>query len=163
MGELFVTADPGGVLTTIGLGSCVGVALLDPVRRIAGLAHVIFPDSGERAVDVPGKYANTAVPALIGALARLGAPRQSLVAVIAGGARMFRFEGPLNIDVGTRNLEAVHRQLQASRIPVKAAAVGGSTGRSIRVEAAAGLVALRMAGADSELFRAAPRAAGAIA
>ena len=155
MGELAVTADPATVLLTIGLGSCVGVALLDPPRKIAGLAHVIFPDSGERSVDAPGKYANTAVPALIDALVRLGAPAAGLFAVLVGGARMFKFERSLNLDVGARNIVAVHAHLRSARIPVRAEATGGGTGRSIRVDAAGGVVGLREGGTDAELYRAA--------
>ena len=30
-------------LTTLGLGSCVGVALYDPVTKIGGLLHCIVP------------------------------------------------------------------------------------------------------------------------
>jgi chemotaxis protein CheD len=161
MGELSVTADPGGVLTTIGLGSCVGVALLDPARGLGGLAHVIFPESGERATDEPGKYADTAVPALIRALSRLGASSAGVVAVLAGGARMFRFERALNIDVGARNVDVVRSQLSAAGIPVRAEAIGGETGRSIRVQAGPGLVSVREAGVDSELFRAVPPAGAA--
>ena len=32
-------------LTTLGLGSCVGVALYDPVTKVSGLLHCMLPDS----------------------------------------------------------------------------------------------------------------------
>lgn len=106
MGELAVTADAGTVLTTIGLGSCVAVALLDSASDAVGLAHVIFPKAPARAVAEHGKYADTAVPALITALGRLGSPSTRLVAVLAGGARMFSFE---------RGPRPRHRQAQPDR------------------------------------------------
>ncbi|PKM57166.1 MAG: chemotaxis protein CheD, partial [Firmicutes bacterium HGW-Firmicutes-3] len=33
------------VLTTLGLGSCVGIILYDPITKVSGLAHVMLPDS----------------------------------------------------------------------------------------------------------------------
>jgi chemotaxis protein CheD len=157
MGELAVTADQGVVLTTIGLGSCVGVALLDPGRQVAGLAHVIFPRAPRRAVAEPGRYADTAVPALVSRLGALGSPRSSLLAVLIGGARMFSFERPLNTDVGQDNLKAVRAALGDAQIPIRAEATSGATGRSVRLDAAAGIVSVLERGRQSRLYRA-PRA-----
>ena len=46
MGELAVSSAPGEVLLSIGLGSCIGLALVDQRRGIAGLAHVMLPEAG---------------------------------------------------------------------------------------------------------------------
>ena len=35
-----------GVMT-VGLGSCVGIAIRDPATGIGGLAHIMLPDSKE--------------------------------------------------------------------------------------------------------------------
>lgn len=153
MGELAVTADAGAVLTTIGLGSCVAVALLDSASDAVGLAHVIFPKAPARAVAEHGKYADTAVPALIAALGRLGSPRTRLVAVLAGGARMFSFERALDLDIGKHNLIAVGAALADSEIPVRAERTRGSTGRSVRVDARGGVVSISQRGRDHELYR----------
>jgi chemotaxis protein CheD len=153
MGDLAVTANAGEVLTTVGLGSCVGVILLDPNRHAIGLAHVIFPKAPEGEFAENGKYADTAVATLLAALARLGSPRSSLEAVLAGGARMFSFGRSIALDVGSANLAAVEEALGNAGIPIRAAATGGSVGRSLRVRAGEGVVALRENGADSELYR----------
>jgi len=93
MGELAVSGAAKDVLTTIGLGSCVGLVLLDSSRSTAGLAHVVYPHStpDTRSGGQPAKYADTVVPALVGAMGRLGSLRGALEAVLVGGARMFAF------------------------------------------------------------------------
>lgn len=152
MGDLAVSADPRTVLTTVGLGSCVAVALLDPARRAAGLAHVIFPKAPERGVAEPAKYADTAVATLVHALGGIGARHANLLAVLAGGARMFTFERALNVDIGKSNLTAVRAALADAGVPIRAEATRGSTGRTVRI--CQGVVSIRAGGSDSELYRA---------
>ena len=67
MGELVASASAGDVLVCIGLGSCIGLALVCRRGRACGLAHIVLPDSGGREGDRPAKFAERAVPALIGA------------------------------------------------------------------------------------------------
>ncbi len=153
MGEFAVTANAGDVLTTIGLGSCVGIALLDPKRRVAGLAHVMFPFAPDGDVALPGKYADTAVGALIAALCELGARAGALAAVLTGGARMFTFDRAAGGDIGARNVAAAEHALAGAGIPIRASATGGITGRSIRVRAGDGVVRVREAGTEAELYR----------
>jgi chemotaxis protein CheD len=153
MGELAVTANAGDVLTSIGLGSCVGIALLDSRRHAVGLAHAMFPLAPEPHVEQPGRYADTAIRALLAALAELGSVPASLRAVVTGGARMFNFERASTSDIGARNVVAAHEALAAAGIEVCAEATGGSKGRSIRIRVADGVVRLREAGNDRELYR----------
>jgi len=153
MGEFAATAGASDVLTTVGLGSCVGIALVDPSGHAAGLAHVMFPHARKLYGAQPGKYADTAVGALLAALARLGSPRSRIRAVLVGGARMFAFQAAGSTDIGAANLAATQQALAMAGIPVYASATGGSTGRSIRILAADGVVRLREGGIDSELYR----------
>ena len=88
MGELAVSATADDELVSMGLGSCVGVALVDRERAVAGLAHVMLP-SANAAYSAPAKFADRAVPALLACVERLGAQRERMVAVLAGGAQMF--------------------------------------------------------------------------
>ncbi len=152
MGEMASTRDASVSLVSLGLGSCIGLALLDRDRRVAGLAHVMLPaapaagDGGEA-----GKFADRAVPALLDAVVRLGARRARLGAVLVGGAKMFALGA--NLDVGARNDEAVRAALAAARVPVLAEATRGSTGRTIRVHTGDGAVLVREAGGrDRRLF-----------
>jgi chemotaxis protein CheD len=160
MGELAAAATLDDELVSIGLGSCVGVALVDAVGGVAGLAHVMLPEANA-AYSAPAKFADRAVPALIAATERLGARRERLAAVLVGGAQMFnRATGPARpLDLGARNETAVRAALAREQIPVCAAATGGSHGRTVRVLPAGPLVAVKEAGgAEVELWNGAPAA-----
>jgi chemotaxis protein CheD len=144
MGEFAFSAGADDVLVSLGLGSCVGVALIDHAAGVAGLAHVVLPAAEGREA-APGKYADTAVPALLDAVLELGARRSRVDAVLVGGASMFSFGGA-GLDIGQRNDAAVREELARLRIPVAAADTGGSRGRTVRVDVEAGVVTAKAAG-----------------
>jgi chemotaxis protein CheD len=147
MGELAVSAVADDLLVALGLGSCIGLAVIDGQAGVAGLAHVVLPASEGRS-DEPGKYADTAVPALLAGLLDLGGRRTRLGAVLVGGASMFSSGGGL--EVGQRNEAAVREELAKLAIPVVASDTGGSRGRTIRVGVGPGRVTARAAG-DPEI------------
>jgi chemotaxis protein CheD len=122
MGELAVATEADHVLTAIGLGSCIGLVLVDRGRATFGLAHVMLPErpSTAPADTQPGRFADSAVPALVDALVARGARRVRLEAFLVGGAQMFTFGGG-SMDVGARNDAAVRAGLAAARLPVRAA------------------------------------------
>jgi chemotaxis protein CheD len=151
MGELAISTSAGDVLVCIGLGSCIGLALVARHGQACGLAHVMLPDSAGRPADKAGKFADLAVPALIAGMARVGVGPHSLEAVLAGGAQMFA--GSTGIEIGARNEAAVRAGLAAAGIPVHAAATAGNNGRTMRVEVGAGSVTVREAGAGDETLR----------
>jgi chemotaxis protein CheD len=148
MAELAASQDSGDVLTALGLGSCVGIALLDGSGAVAGVAHVVLPDSAD-ATDAtsgkPAKFADTAVPALIEELLRIGARRMGLYAVLVGGAQMFSLGGG-SLDIGRRNDVAVRSALERAGVPVRTAITGGAVGRTLRVYVGTGLVTCKEAG-----------------
>lgn len=145
MGELAVSGEPGHVLVSLGLGSCIGLALLDRRTHKAGLAHVVLPQSQGHAADNPMKFADRAVPELLKRVLGMGARRSSLEAVLVGGASMFATTSNA-LEVGSRNESAVRAQLDELRIPVVATATGGNRGRTIRVDVASSGVTVREAG-----------------
>ena len=135
MGELAV-ARQDEVLAAVGLGSCIGVALFDPVSAVAGLAHVLLPEPVSGRSPDPGRYATTAVPALLEEVLRAGASRERLVAKIAGGASMFTGLSSNGIAaVGQRNAAAVKRALEQLGIPLVGEDTGGTWGRTVYVQA----------------------------
>jgi chemotaxis protein CheD len=151
MGEYAFSASAGDVLVSLGLGSCIGLALLDRHAGVAGLAHVVLP-AAEGRDGAPGKFADVAVPALIDAVVELGARQSRLDAVLVGGASMFSFGGS-GLDVGQRNDAAVREELARLRIPIVAAETGGSKGRTVRVTVQTGVVTSKAAGdAAVELY-----------
>jgi chemotaxis protein CheD len=154
MGELAVSARRGQQLVALGLGSCIGLALLDRRLGTAGLAHVVLPESPEGAQSL--KFADRAVPELVTRLLALGARRIRLQAVLVGGASMFA--GSPALEVGSRNEAAVREQLASLRIPVLASATGGTRGRTLRVDVATTTVSVREAGGRDAQLVAATRA-----
>jgi Chemotaxis protein; stimulates methylation of MCP proteins len=142
IGELAVERNPA-VIITLGLGSCVGVCMRDPVAKVGGMAHVMLPDSGGRDVQLPGKYADNAIAALIERLLSLGGSKSRLEAKIAGGASMFESSG---MNVGARNVEAVRYWLKYHQVPLKAEDVGGNRARSIEYNIETGKLLVRKVG-----------------
>ncbi len=136
------------VIVTLGLGSCVGVALYDKVAKIGGLAHVMLPDSKQaRSGQNPAKFADTAIPLLIEKMERAGASRSRMVAKIAGGAQMFSFSDKnLQLNIGKRNVEAVKAVLAEEKIPLVAEDTGGSYGRSVELHTDSGKFVVRTVG-----------------
>lgn len=145
MGELAASAVAGDVLVSLGLGSCIGLAVLDRRVGVAGLAHVVLPDSGGHQRNGTWKFADFAVPELIDRVVKLGGRKGMLEAALVGGASMFAVSRS-TLEVGQRNEAAVRKQLAAARINVIAAETGGDRGRTIRVHVGSNLVTVREAG-----------------
>ena len=133
------------------LGSCVGVAIFDRQGRVGGLAHVVLPDSrGEKTH--PGKYADTAIVAMLDDFRKLGSPviRSRLWAKLAGGASMFR-TGPAG-NIGMANVQAVERVLAELGIPILARDVSGEAGRKMTLNLPSGIIMIKVpGGAEYEL------------
>ncbi len=134
MADLKTCVSPNGI-TTLGLGSCVGVAIRDPMTKVGGLAHVMLPDStairnGNLNV---AKFADTGIVELVLQMEKLGAKRSRMVAKIAGGATMFSFQGGMSTmgQVGQRNVEATKAKLKELKIPILAEDTGANYGRTV--------------------------------
>jgi len=118
------------VLKTIGLGSCIGIALYDPHVKVGGLAHVMLPQSKNGTVR-SAKYADHAIEMMSEAMERLGASRKRMVAKIAGGAQIFRHMTMDMLKIGDRNVESVRSILKNFGIRLVSEDVGGEQGRTI--------------------------------
>lgn len=135
MADLVVVTAPD-VLVTLGLGSCIGLVIYDSVAKVAGMAHIMLPESRggkESTIDKPGKFADTAVPALIDAVCKRGALRSRLKAKFAGGAQMFSIPGAQTdfLAVGSRNVRQTSEWLNKYKIKIVATDTGGNRGRSV--------------------------------
>lgn len=131
--DLNVVEHPGSI-STIGLGSCVGVVIYDEQIRIAGLVHVMLPDSSIAKTEdfKQGKFADTGIATLIEMMLQKNAKKSRMKAKIAGGAQMFTNQsGKDTIRIGPRNIDAVKEVLTEHNIPLLAEDVGGNKGRTI--------------------------------
>ncbi len=132
MADLNVCVSPDRICT-LGLGSCVGIALRDPVTKIGGLAHIMLPDSTtiRNNSNIP-KFADTGIEELVKQVTRRGANRSRLVAKIAGGAQMFGFNSNSEmVRVGERNVQATKKKLAELKIPILAEDTGKNFGRTV--------------------------------
>lgn len=147
IGDLNVALPPDKLIT-LGLGSCIGIALYDSFTKIAGLAHIMLPDSTAFTnQNNPMKFADMAIPMLVEKMKRMGAKKTNLKAKIAGGASMFTFaEKNSMMDIGSRNGKAVKDVLKNLDIPIVCEDLGGNLGRTMIVEADTGKVFIKTIG-----------------
>ncbi len=131
-----------GVLSVLGLGSCVAVVLYDENARVGGLAHVLLPDPAFSSNSHKcWRFATTAIPQLVEDLVAAGASRERIEARIVGGACMFQDLMPNNgPHIGERNIVAARTALSQDGITIVAEEVGGDFGRSIDFRLADGRV-----------------------
>ena len=132
MADMNLCSAPDAI-TTLGLGSCVGIVLYDATKKICGMVHVMLPDSTQiRNNQNLAKFADTGIEALLSELLKLGANRRCITAKIAGGAQMFAFSTNNDmLRVGERNVEATKRKLAQLGIPILAEDTGLTYGRTI--------------------------------
>ncbi|NLJ74843.1 MAG: chemotaxis protein CheD [Firmicutes bacterium] len=157
MEELFVnmgqirSLKSTGVLTTVGLGSCVGVTLYDSVAKVGVMGHIFLPTSrgsNGSTITSPGKYADTGIPALIEQAVKLGAQKRRLVAKIAGGANLFPNLNLNSVSIGEQNIAAVIKNLSNHNIPIVGKDVAGNHGRKMRFFVETGRVCVTAIGKE---------------
>lgn len=147
VGDGVVSRDPESVLVTYALGSCVAVAIHDPVVQVGGLLHFMLPESKGHQVDTaptPYRFADTGIPMLFHQAYRLGAEKARMVVCVAGGAQVLDEDGVFNI--GKRNLVAMRKILWRAGVMIHSEAVGGAVSRTVRLEVGTGKFWLREPG-----------------
>jgi len=132
MADLNICSAPNAI-TTLGLGSCVGIILYDPGKKIAGLVHIMLPDSTKVKInDNKAKFADTGIELLLQKLLESGARPKSILAKIAGGAQMFAFRSNNDmLRIGERNVDATKEKLKELGIRIVAEDTGENYGRTI--------------------------------
>jgi chemotaxis protein CheD len=130
-------------LVTVGLGSCVAIAIHDRIAKVGGLAHVLLPDASlGRGADNRARFASSAVPLLLEEMQAIGGAGP-FTAFLVGGAALF---GPLLAfggSVGARNIAAARTALTAARVPLVAEDVGGESGRTVTFDVSTGKVKVK--------------------
>jgi chemotaxis protein CheD len=145
--DMVVSNDSSAEIVTYSLGSCLGLTIYDPVKKIGGLLHLMLPDSkidAAKAVSAPFMFVDTGVPRLFHAAYNLGADRNRLVVKVAGGAQLLDQQGIFNI--GTRNFAALEKLLAQNGWRVSATDVGGLSSRTVRLDLTTGQVSVKTPG-----------------
>ena len=139
MADLNTCKSPD-VITTLGLGSCIGLTLYDPVTKIGGMVHYMLPDSTQvRNHENIAKFADTGIEELLKRVIAAGANKTRLVAKIAGGAQMFETTGVSSIgNIGARNAEAAKQILKQKGIRLVAEDTGLNYGRTVELHCETG-------------------------
>lgn len=142
--DMRISTSPGDMLITHSLGSCIGLTLYDPEKKIGGLLHALLPlsrMSPEKAANNPAMFVDTGVVALIDALVEAGADKSRLVARVAGAAKLLNEHNSFNI--GSRNHTVLRKILFKNKILISAEDVGGSIARTMTLNIATGETMLR--------------------
>lgn len=134
MADLNICKAPD-VITTLGLGSCIGLTFYDPVSKVGGMVHYMLPDSTKVRNNANiAKFADTGIEELLKRVIAAGANRGRLVAKIAGGAKMFEVSGLSDIgNIGARNAEAAKAKLKELGIRLVAEDTGLNYGRTVEL------------------------------
>ena len=152
MGKMAVSAVEGEELVTYALGSCLGVAIYDPVAIVGGLLHVMLPLSTsdpERAAENPTLYVDTGVPLLFRACYEMGAEKRRLVVKVAGGATT-RDENDI-FQIGRRNMVVLRKLLWKNGVLLQAEDVGGRDSRTMSLTIGSGAVTVKANGLSAAL------------
>lgn len=142
-----VTNDAAASLVTYALGSCVAVAIHDPVAQVGGMLHLMLPESSLDAAKAernPYMFADTGIPLLFRQAYAAGADKKRLVVRLAGGAQVMDDAGVFNI--GKRNCLTVKKVLWKAGVMISAEALGGNESRTVRLEMDSGRFLMRTAG-----------------
>lgn len=144
VGDLAVSNRPETEIVTFSLGSCLGVVIHDPVAKVAGMLHLMLPESKlnpQRAEKQPGVFADTGLPRLFRSAYELGANKKHMRVVLVGGGQVMDEAGRFNI--GKRNYTAVRKILWRNNVLVDVEDVGGSVNRTVGIEVETGRVWLK--------------------
>lgn len=150
LGEIQVSRDPQDQLVAYGLGSCVAVAVHDPVARVAGLLHAVLPERPREGAPLCSKYVDTGIQALLERVEAMGALRSRLRVCMVGGANMLTLANAgLALNIGERNIAMARSTLAGLRLRVAAEDVGGNKGRTVRLSVADGRMTVRVLGSQT--------------
>jgi chemotaxis protein CheD len=151
--DLKISEHDDDVLVTYALGSCIGVIVHDPLRRIGGMIHYMLPQSSvspERAQENPAMFADTGVPLLFHGMYRMGCDKQRLVVKVVGGARIHG-DGGGTFDIGRRNYSIIRQMLWKAGVLMAAECVGGAASRTARLHVGSGRVTVLSNAQEVEL------------
>lgn len=145
--DMKVSSNPEDILVTYSLGSCIGLAVYDPVVGVGGLLHYMLPESsldGNKAEKNPYMFGDTGIPRLFKSTYQLGAKKNRLKILVVGGAQILDQKGLFNI--GKRNHAVLRKMFWKNNVMVDFEEVGGSCNRTIKLAIKTGEAWLKTSG-----------------
>jgi chemotaxis protein CheD len=137
--DLKVSDKDTDCLVTYALGSCIAVAVYDPLMKVGGLLHYMLPDSAldsEKAREHPGMFADTGIPLLFKSCYKFGAEKKRMIIKIAGGARIM--DDTNYFRIGQKNLTALRKIFWKNNVLIGAEDIGENFNRTVRLEISTG-------------------------
>ena len=144
--DLAVSNKTDESIVTYSLGSCIAAIVYDPISHIAGMIHIMLPDSSIEKMAKnsiafnPYKYMDTGLPLLIKKCLAMGAKKATMSISVFGGAQVFDREDFFNI--GKRNYVALRKILWSEGLLIRNEHVGGRVHRTVRIEVGTGNIIL---------------------
>ena len=151
--DMKVSNDPDSVLVTYSLGSCIGIAVFDPVIKVGGLLHYMLPESsldGTKAAANPFMFADTGIPRLFKSVYELGGAKSRMRVIMVGGSQVLDQNGFFNI--GKRNEMAARKLFHRNNVVIDFADTGGNGNRTLRLAVKDGKCALKESGEGERLI-----------
>jgi chemotaxis protein CheD len=145
--DMKVSDDPSATIITYSLGSCIGLAIFDPVAKAGGILHYMLPESkldSAKASKNPYMFADTGIPALFKATYQLGAKKQRMRVVVVGGSQILDQKGFFNI--GKRNSLAIRKIFWKNKVMIDHEDVGGNVNRTLRLNMSNGEIFVKVSG-----------------
>jgi len=145
LADRVMSTDPSALLITFALGSCLGVTVWDPETHVAGLLHLMLPESStnpEKAITQPFMFADTGVPRFFKDAYALGGQKSRLVVCVAGGAAL-AMPGESFFQIGQRNIAALRKLFWKNGVLIHAQEMGGHTPRTMSIHVGTGEVMLK--------------------
>ncbi len=149
--DLKVSSNPADSMITYALGSCIAVAVYDPVAKVGGLLHFMLPDStldAGKAKDTPAMFADTGIPLLFKSCYKLGADKKRMVVKVAGGASILDESNFFRI--GQKNIMAMRKLFWNNNVLIDAEDTGKNFNRTVRIDVGTGKVTVKRAGGQME-------------
>ncbi|RYZ09569.1 MAG: chemotaxis protein CheD [Myxococcales bacterium] len=142
--DMVISSSRRDLVLTYALGSCLGVCVWDPVVRVGGLLHLMLPQAAmapEKAAENPLMFADTGIPKLFLGSYALGAKKERLVVVVAGGAS-FNSKEDDDMAIGQRNIAMLRKLMWKNGVLLKKHELGGTEPRNMSLDIGTGEVSV---------------------
>jgi len=153
VGDMKVSNDPGVVLATYSLGSCIGISIYDPIAKAGGMLHYMLPESS---LDVaksqrnPYMFGDTGIPLLFKQTYQLGGKKSRIAVKVVGGSQILDQDGLFNI--GKRNYLLLRKIFWKNNVLIDFEDVGGNVNRTLKLEIKTGQTSLKVSGREIRII-----------
>ncbi len=147
--DIKISNNLSDTIVTYALGSCIGIAVYDPIARVGGMLHYMLPDSTldeRKARDNPAMFADTGIPSLFKACYSLGAEKKRMIVRVAGGASIL--DDTNFFRIGQKNIMAMRKIFWKNNVMITTEDTGANHNRTVRLEMATGKTYVKTSGGE---------------